>query len=477
MMRLEGARGRVRSARASRRAVERGTGSGHARQEVAARLGRLLGPELDLPERCTRRSLVVSAPARRTGLGESGRRPHLNVAHGRVDDDLAVGRRLVDVLLGRPTTRSAEGNKSSRYGYARGWTCCRGPMRGSRLERRLGGRSWVGVGRQGRDDRELRAGSWPRRLPDVHRLPSRPPDRSLMQAYGALPPPPPPASASSSSATTQTPLIQAFPPAAALSSVAPLLRPSPPAHRPADQPSAPHPRTPTGQKGRPAGPAVGRAVPGRVRPHAAAGRGAPERARRHRARERGAGRSVPPRPSLVQHRARQADPSSSALTRMQPGAQARARAAPFRDDGGLHRGARPQGALARDRAPAGGGVPGAVAAVSSAPALSPPGRAGTPRQRRPSLTPHSSLPGRRLPAGPQRYSPGFLSLRLRHAMGQQDDESEALASAYIEGSRADTPSFLPSADGSSVLQDKSVRPSPNPFRSCLPRTRARATKS
>jgi ESCRT-I complex subunit VPS37 len=56
----------------------------------------------------------------------------------------------------------------------------------------------------------------------------------------------------------------------------------------------------------------------------------------------------------------------------------------------------------------------------------------------------------------QRYSPNFLSLRLRHAMGQQDDASEALASAYIEGSRSDTPS-LPGTDPASLSQDKSVR--------------------
>lgn len=60
----------------------------------------------------------------------------------------------------------------------------------------------------------------------------------------------------------------------------------------------------------------------------------------------------------------------------------------------------------------------------------------------------------------QRYSAGFLSLRLRHAMGQQDDESEALASAYVEGSRSDTPSFS-SSDPSAASQDKSVRPSPS----------------
>ncbi|KAL7414318.1 hypothetical protein BDY24DRAFT_386514 [Mrakia frigida] len=56
----------------------------------------------------------------------------------------------------------------------------------------------------------------------------------------------------------------------------------------------------------------------------------------------------------------------------------------------------------------------------------------------------------------QRNSPAFLHLRLRHSLAQQDDLSESIANAFIEGSRADTPS-LEAMGGNGGGGDKSSK--------------------
>ncbi|CDZ96195.1 Uncharacterized conserved protein [Phaffia rhodozyma] len=55
----------------------------------------------------------------------------------------------------------------------------------------------------------------------------------------------------------------------------------------------------------------------------------------------------------------------------------------------------------------------------------------------------------------QRFSASFLNLRLRHALVDQDDTSEALANAFIEGSRADTPSL--DVSGTAGSNDRGAR--------------------
>lgn len=48
----------------------------------------------------------------------------------------------------------------------------------------------------------------------------------------------------------------------------------------------------------------------------------------------------------------------------------------------------------------------------------------------------------------QRFTPQFLLMRLRHATTAQDDESEALASAFVQSSSTDRPTSPANGNGS-----------------------------